>query len=51
MKLNDKAHTTCEFVAVLKLWDVCVDKTPEWTKCYLKNMAIRARRYEQKRKP
>ena len=38
-----KAHSRCEYVAVLLLWDHCRGKGSQWTYMFLKNMAKKAR--------
>ncbi len=48
MRKTDKAHSACEFVAVLKIWDQCKRKDRDWAYFYLKNMATKARAYKRK---
>lgn len=50
MKITDRAHSSCQFVAVLKIWSVCKENGAMWTYEYLKNMAARARRASKPKK-
>lgn len=45
MTVSNKAHDYCEFIAILKIWKVCQNKSPGWVKIYLARMARESREF------